>query len=352
MASEKNISKKSTASTAASVKASSTRASSTKTSSKKATKAYRTYKDRLFKALFGNPAHKAWTLSLYNAVNNSNYTDPTAIKFNTVENTLFLGIHNDVSFLIAFEMVFWEHQSTFNPNEPLRILRHYAQALEKHIAITKDFNLYSSTLQRLPRPKFVCFYNGTQDQPDKIVLKLSDAFANTSSDESDGSEGSKRSEGSKNNNSECKESEKLEKLEKPEDYDVEVKVTMLNINYGKNKELMEACKPLKEYTWLVETVRQRQSEKKNLEAAIDAAIDEMPRDFVIRNYIIGHRAEVKKMFISEWTEQEMLQRDRNEAHNKGLMEGRAEERRDLLARLQENGMLTAEQAQTVMGWNF
>ena len=77
MSSEKNISKKSTASTTA---------SSTKTSSKKATKAYRTYKDRLFKALFGNPAHKAWTLSLYNAVNNSNYTDPTAIKFNTVEN--------------------------------------------------------------------------------------------------------------------------------------------------------------------------------------------------------------------------------------------------------------------------
>lgn len=346
MASEKNISKKSTASTAASVKASSTRASSTKTSSKKTTKAYRTYKDRLFKALFGNPAHKAWTLSLYNAVNNSNYTDPTAIKFNTVENTLFLGIHNDVSFLIAFEMVFWEHQSTFNPNEPLRILRHYAQALEKHIAITKDFNLYSSTLQRLPRPKFVCFYNGTQDQPDKIVLKLSDAFAITSSDESDGSEGSK---GSKNNNSKCKESEKLEK---PEDYDVEVKVTMLNINYGKNKELMEACKPLKEYAWLVESVRQYQNEKKNLEAAIDSAIDDMPRDFVIRKYIIGHRAEVKKMFVSEWTEQEMLQRDRNEAHKKGLIEGRAEGAQALLARLQENGMITAEQAQTVRGWNF
>ena len=225
----------------------------------------------------------------------------------------------------------------------MRILRHYAQALEKHIAITKDFNLYSSTLQRLPRPKFVCFYNGTQDQPDKIVLKLSDAFSTSNSnDENDENNESNRSIDRK----------ETEKLEKPEDYDVEVKVTMLNINYGKNRELMEACKPLKEYTWLVETVRQRQSEKKNLEAAIDAAIDEMPRDFVIRNYIIGHRAEVKKMFISEWTEQEMLQRDRNEAHNKGLMEGRAEERRDLLARLQENGMLTAEQAQTVMGWNF
>lgn len=334
LASKKKSSKKSTASTAASVKASSTKP--------KRTRAYRTYKDRLFKALFGNPAHKAWTLALYNAVNNSNYNDPIAIKFNTVENTLFLGIHNDVSFLIAFEMVLWEHQSTFNLNEPLRFLSHFAQALEKHIATTKDFNLYSSTLQRIPRPKFVCFYNGTQEQPDKIVLKLSDAFVATSSDESKESEGSK-------NNSERKETEKTEKRE---DYDVEVKVTMLNINYGKNKELMEACKPLKEYAWLVETVRQRQNETKNLEAAIDSAIDEMPKDFVIRNYIIGHRAEVKKMFVSEWTEQEMLQRDRNEAHNKGLIEGRAEGAQALLTRLQENGMLTAEQAQTAMGWKF
>ena len=262
MAGRKKSSKKSTASTKKPQKV----------------RANRKYKDRLFSAIFGNPSHKAWTLALYNAVNNSNYTDPTAIKFNTVENTLFLGIFNDVSFIIAFELILWEHQSTFNPNEPLRFLRHYAQLLEKYIATAKKLNLYSTTLQSLPRPKFVCFYNGTQEQPDKIVLKLSDAFGISS-----------------------------------EESDIEVKVTMLNINYGKNKELMEACKPLKEYSWFIDAIRRHQSEKNNLEAAIDLAIDEMPKDFVTRKYIIGHRAEVKKMFVSEWTEQEMLQRDRNEA---------------------------------------
>ena len=52
------------------------------------------YKDRVFSAIFGNPEHNDWTLALYNAVNNSHYTNPDDIQFNTVDNALFLGIHN------------------------------------------------------------------------------------------------------------------------------------------------------------------------------------------------------------------------------------------------------------------
>ena len=47
------------------------------------------YRDRLFKFIFGNPAHKAWTLSLYNAVNGSRYTDENAIEINTIEDAIF-----------------------------------------------------------------------------------------------------------------------------------------------------------------------------------------------------------------------------------------------------------------------
>ena len=35
----------------------------------------REYKDRLFKFIFGNPDNKQWTLNLYNAINDSHYTD-------------------------------------------------------------------------------------------------------------------------------------------------------------------------------------------------------------------------------------------------------------------------------------
>ena len=234
------------------------------------------YKDRIFKSLFGNPEHKDWTLALYNAVNNSHYRNPENIQFNTIDDALFVGLQNDVSFLIAFELNLWEHQSTFDPNMPTRFLRHFAQLLEKYIVISK-YNPFSTKLQPLPRPRFVCFYNGTKEEPERIVLKLSDAFGISS-----------------------------------EESDIEVKVTMLNINYGKNQKLLDACKPLKEYAWLVETIRQHQKEKNNLEAAIDLAIDEMPKDFVIRSFIIGNRAEVKKMLLTEWNQQEMLQRDRDE----------------------------------------
>jgi hypothetical protein len=174
--------------------------------------ARREYKDRLFKFIFGNPDNRQWTLSLYNAMNGTDYTDPDGIRFNTIGDAVYMGMKNDVSFIICFEMNLWEHQSKFNPNMPMRFFLYAGRLYEKYIT-TSNYYQYSSSLQPVPRPVCVCFYNGTQEQPEKQVLKLSDAY--------DG-------EG-----------------------DIEVRVTMLNINYGKNQQLMDACKPLKEYAWLV-----------------------------------------------------------------------------------------------------
>ena len=56
---------------------------------------------------------------------------------------------------------------------------------------------------------------------------------------------------------------------------------------------MDACSPLREYAWLVDAVRRHQAEMNNLEAAVDAAIDEMPDDFMIKQFLVGNRAEVK-----------------------------------------------------------
>ena len=86
------------------------------------TGANREYRDRLFKFIFGNPQNKEWTLSLYNAVNGSHYTDASAIKLNTIENAVYMSMKNDVSFLIDNTMSFYEQQSTFNPNMPMRFL--------------------------------------------------------------------------------------------------------------------------------------------------------------------------------------------------------------------------------------
>ena len=64
----------------------------------------REFKYRLFCYIFGQEAHKDWTLELYNAVNGSSYTDPSEIQITTIREIMYLGMNNDVSFLIAEEM--------------------------------------------------------------------------------------------------------------------------------------------------------------------------------------------------------------------------------------------------------
>ena len=231
------------------------------------------YKDRVFKYLFGNPANREWTLALYNAVNGSSYENADDIEYNIIEDAVYLGMRNDVSFIIVNELHLWEHQSTYNPNMPMRFLLYAAKLYEKYIA-GSDYYPYSSVLQPAPRPKCVCFYNGTGNQPERKILRLSEAF---------GSEG-----------------------------DIEVVVTMLNINYGKNRELMEACEPLSEYAWLVETIRTNQHTMRNLEAAIDTAIDEMPDEFVIKRFLLQNKAEVKGMFLTEYDQEKVLEQQRRE----------------------------------------
>ena len=231
------------------------------------------YKDRVFKYLFGNPANREWTLALYNAVNGSNYDNADEIQYNTIEDAVYLGMRNDVSFIIVNELHLWEHQSTYNPNMPMRFLLYAAKLYEKYIA-GSDYYPYSSVLQPAPRPKCVCFYNGTGNQPEHTILRLSEAF---------GGEG-----------------------------DIEVLVTMLNIYYGKNRELMAVCEPLSEYAWLVEAIRRNQKIMRNLEAAIDAAIDEMPDEFVIKRFLLQNKAEVKGMFLTEYDQEKVLSQERRE----------------------------------------
>ena len=238
------------------------------------TEVNREYKDRVFKFIFGNPENKEWTLSLYNAVNGSQYRNPDEIQFNTIEDAVYMGMKNDVSFIIRSEINLWEHQSSFNPNMPMRFLTYGTQLYEKYIA-SSEYYLYSRSLQALPKPNCVCFYNGRAEQPERQVLKLSDAFGGEA--------------------------------------DIEVKVTMLNINYGKNRALMEACQPLREYAWLVDRVRKHQKKLRNFEAAVEAAIQEMPENFVIREFLITNRAEVRRMLLTEYDEEKVLAQERKEA---------------------------------------
>ena len=133
------------------------------------------YKDRLFIFLFGSEENRAWTLSLYNAINNSDYKDPSLIEITTIRDIMFLGMQNDLSFLVFDEMDLFEQQSSYNPNMPLRMMEYTCHLFDKYIK-QRRLNKYSSRLLRLPAPRLVVFYNGTADQPDEKILRLSDSF--------------------------------------------------------------------------------------------------------------------------------------------------------------------------------
>ncbi len=267
------------------------------------------HKDRLFCYLFGSDENKSWTLSLFNAVNGTDYQNPSDVQIETIDNVIYLSMRNDVAFIVDDTLNLYEHQSTYNPNMPLRQLMYLTRLYEKYIELNK-YDIYSANRITLPVPKLVVFYNGKRDSEDEVILRLSDLFSPESSVQSD----------------------------------VEVRVRMLNINYGHNRELMKKCKVLSEYAWFVDRVRIIHDETGNLEIAIDQTIDEMSKDALIRPFLIGHKAEVLRMSIlTEYNEELHLKNVRAE----GLAEGSAETKKAVFNKINqsvESGTITREQA--------
>ena len=239
----------------------------------------RKYKDTLFRALFSERKH---LFSLYNAVNETNYTNEEDLEINTLENVIYLKMKNDISFLFGFSLNLYEHQSSVNPNMPLRDLFYVADLLQK---IVKDKNLYSSSLVGIPTPKFVMFYNGTDEEAAQMELKLSDAY-----------------------------------MQKVGDPDLELKVKMYNINSGKNPELLEHCQRLREYTIFVEKVRAYAAQMEIAEA-VNRAVDECIAEGVLGDFLSEHRAEAVAMSIYEYDEEKHMKAEREEHYALGFQQG-------------------------------
>ncbi|MCR5654660.1 MAG: hypothetical protein K6G07_03345 [Lachnospiraceae bacterium] len=250
----------------------------------------REIKDRVFVAIFGREEHKSWILELYNAINHSSYEDPDAITITTIEHHVYMGMKNDVSFLLNSIMSLYEHQSSYNPNMPVRELMYSGRLYDKYIK-TNDLNVYGSRLMELPVPKLLVFYNGTKDEPDETILNLSDSF-----------------------------------LHAPEgiEPDISVRVRMLNVNYGHNRELLKACKPLEEYAWFVARIRSEMQKREDMEAAVDAAIDEMPEEYLIKPFLIANKAEVKGMCLTEYDEERVMRQFQRDAFEEGAASRQAE----------------------------
>ena len=124
--------------------------------------ATRQYKDTVFRKLFSNETN---LLHLYNAVMGTEYDRLDHVEITETENPIYIGMRNDVAFFADFHVHIYEHQSTINPNMPLRDLFYVAQLYGKYLA---EKNLFSAKPVEIPAPSFIVFYNGRQKQPERM----------------------------------------------------------------------------------------------------------------------------------------------------------------------------------------
>ena len=235
----------------------------------------RTFKSTLFIMLFEDRKN---LLELYNAITGKHYADPELLEINTLENAIYMSMKNDVSFLIDGRLSLYEHQSTKNPNLPLRFLLYISHLYSR---LTVKANLYGERIVQIPAPEFIIFYNGKDEMPERQLLKLSDMYS--------------------------------VKEEKPK---LELEATLLNISGTNNRKLKEACRTLRDYAIYTDKIR-TYTETMELPEAVDRAINECIEEDVLRDFLMEHKAEARAMSIFEYDQERHMQQEREAGIEKG-----------------------------------
>ena len=279
-------------------------------------RANRTYKDRLFIRIF---EHKEDLLSLYNAVNGSDYQNPDELEITTLDNAIYMRMKNDISFLIDGYMSLYEHQSTFNPNMPLRDCLYMLQIYQNYID-SQELDLYSSVLLKIPTPRLVVFYNGQEKMRNEemCILRLSDSY------------------------------------ERPEkEPALECRVQVINVNYGKNRDMMEKCPKLYEYSYLVAKIRENQASGKTLEGAISTALEDCLAQGYLTELLTTYKREVTGMLLYEYDERKHLKNTYKEGQYKGRQQKAYQTARNLYRRgfsIKDTAGIVEEDEKMVAAW--
>lgn len=241
--------------------------------------ANRKYKDTVFRMLFSDRKN---LLSLYNAVNGSAYEDEAALEIVTLENAIYMGMKNDLAFIVDTGLFLYEHQSTYTPNMPLRDLFYISAEYQKFV---NHRSLYSSVIQKIPASNFIVFYNGTEKKEDSWINYLSEAYQNLSGEPN-----------------------------------LELKVLTLNINEGHNGELMEQCQILREYAQYVAKVREYARETE-LDVAVEQAVNDCIQNNILTEFLRKNKSEVIAMSIFEYDKEEEEKKLRKAEFEAGVEAG-------------------------------
>ncbi len=246
----------------------------------------RTYKDSVFRRLFND---KEKLIELYNALFDTDYGPDTPVDFTTIEEVLFKTIKNDIAFTIADTfIVLIEHQSSVNKNLALRDLVYFTTMIQRMVP-NKDF--YKESAIEIPRPRFIVLYNGTAEMPDYWTNDLSDNF---------------KGEG--------------------EEISLQLTVKEYNINNGRNPEVLQKCRTLKEYSQFVGIVRERSGKEPLTDLVMKEILEQCIAEDILAGFLKKYGTEVISMLFEQLTEEEAREISKQDGFEIGRKEGRAEGR--------------------------
>ena len=247
------------------------------------------FKDSVFTKLFGHD--KKAILELYNAIFNTNYGEDTNIQITTLEDALFMDRINDISFIIDGKLVVLiEHQSTINNNMPLRMLIYMARIYEK---ICDKKSMHRIKRMAIPAPEFVVLYNGKDELPDSMEIKLSEMFA-------------KHEENFTNNLT-----------------NLELVVKVYNINKGHNIEFAQRSSTLNDYETFVAEVYENEKIL-GREKAILTAVKYCEKNGILKDFLSKHSSEVINMLFGEFNLEEAQKVWLEDGIEMGMEKGREE----------------------------
>ncbi len=236
----------------------------------------RNYKDSLFRNIFKD---KKRLCSLYNALSGENIS-PKDITINTLRGTFYNDIKNDISFEVGnHTVVLMEHQGSWNPNMPLRMLWYIGKLYRRHIDVDMA---YRSKVVKIPAPKFYVLYNGTKDEPEHRIMRLSEAF-----------------EGESNS--------------------LELVADSYNINLAKGKKLLDSCYELRCYSVFVTKVQEYLAAKQELSQAIKSAVRYCRDNELMKEYFKEHEKEVLDMVTFKWDDKRAREIAEEEGMEKGML---------------------------------
>ena len=222
------------------------------------------FKDNVFCMLYRD---KRNLLELYNALNNSAYTNVDDLQVTTLNGGSYMKYKNDASFLLCMSLYMFEQQSSKNPNMPLRFLHYVSDVFRE---LFSNSMLHRRSMIKIPVPHFVTFYNGLEKWiEDEDEIRLSDMYEITT--------------------------------DNPE---LELKVRVININ--EDVHILNKCKTLRDYMTFVNKVRFKMGvEGDDVRIAVTEAMDECIDEDILVDFFEQHREEVVEVSIYDYDEEEV-----------------------------------------------